>query len=1054
MRPLKLRMKAFISYRDEQIIDFTRFTDGLFLVEGDIGAGKTTIFDAISYALFGKASGDGRDTDDLHCNLVSLGTDTEVELVFSQGGKEYKVTRTIHYPKKREPDDEYDKPKSDAVLEFPDKDPVKNPTKVNKEIESIIGLNKEQFEKIVMLAQGEFRKFLEASSTDKESILKKLIDVSEYERYQNILAESHKRLKTLRESNDTAVKNHMETAFKLPDTEEFESELFLPGNPDLQENLLKLKSSDEAAADAAKAEHNKKINEVTRLTAAREKAKSDNQNIKDLAVSREHLKELQSRKPEMDTLQGRLESVSVVANKICNVIDKHNDLERKHKTASDEISRLDSDLAGIEECLKTASAEAGNDKTLSSEVEAAKAEAAAKRALLHKYDDHSKIVENISIKEKQISSDRESLSGTSEKLDELKEQSDNACAGKEALKDPSAAAVKAQNALEESDKKLKSFAELKNTCAAIEKGGSALQKLGEEVISLCRESAAKLDEYNAKYSVFMREQAARLAKDLGTRIEESGEADCPVCGTHLVKGAKIGLACAEGGLIEEDEVKKAQDAANNAKDRHAEMKASYEAEKARLQAKKDTAVKDCSALLNCSITWDELTKEFLDSRSRMLEDEHKTCEAELKTAKENLKRYEELGSLIEKLQQEISDLSNRKTTLSTTIENVSGELDSLKEQEAKLRTELEFDSKEKAVNRIRTLEESAQNKQKIIDQHKAQLEKLQKEQAAKQASRSEKISYMEELAGEIRDTSRALEEVLSANHFSTVNDALAIIEGIDDTDAWIKKTSEDLNTYKNDITNTGARIAELEEKTKGLGPVDLEAIDQDIIKAEAERDECNERLTQRISMLDNHTAAYNVVMENNRKNAGTEHAWKILNRLSPMAVGSASDNGKISFERYILGAFFSELLGKANQKLIELTAGQYQLNHKTTGERKNEVAGLDVEIINMSEASVISKGSLSGGEKFLTSLSLALGLSELAQDHFGGQTLDSLFIDEGFGTLDDKSLNLTMNVLNSLAGNNSRLVGIISHVDVSDYPIPHKIHVEKRGSASTITKIG
>ena len=344
--------------------------------------------------------------------------------------------------------------------------------------------------------------------------------------------------------------------------------------------------------------------------------------------------------------------------------------------------------------------------------------------------------------------------------------------------------------------------------------------------------------------------------------------------------------------------------------------------------------------------------------------------------------------------------------------------------------------------------------QEVIDKNKALLDKLTGEQTAKKTSLAEKTSYRENLAKEIEKTSKELNEVLAANHFSTKDDARAIIDDLEDPEAWIKKTSEELNSYKNDVENTKKKITELEEKTAGLKPVDLAVLDEAISKAETDRDECNERLRNSTSLLDNHAKSYNVVKENKEKNAGTERAWNILNRLSPMAVGSSSDNGKLSFERYILGAFFSELLDKANRKLIDLTAGQYHLNHRTTGDRRNEAAGLDVEILNMSESSIISKGSLSGGEKFLTSLSLALGLSELAQDHFGGQTLDSLFIDEGFGTLDDKSLNLTMNVLNSLAGNNSRLVGIISHVDVSDYPIPHKIHVEKRGSASVITKIG
>ena len=126
------------------------------------------------------------------------------------------------------------------------------------------------------------------------------------------------------------------------------------------------------------------------------------------------------------------------------------------------------------------------------------------------------------------------------------------------------------------------------------------------------------------------------------------------------------------------------------------------------------------------------------------------------------------------------------------------------------------------------------------------------------------------------------------------------------------------------------------------------------------------------------------------------------------------------------------------------------MKFRGTGKRSNAAAGLDVEIVKAG-GGIASKGSISGGEKFLTSLSLALGLSDMAQANAGGQTLDSLFIDEGFGTLDDKSLNLTMQVLMNLTNKGNRLVGIISHVDVSEYPIAHKLHIVKKGKASVVT---
>ena len=1054
MRPLKLSMKAFISYKENQDIDFTRFTDGLFLVDGDIGAGKTTIFDAISYALFGEPSGDGRDTDDLHCNLVPKSTDTEVKLTFSQGGKEYTVTRIIHYPKTRGTADQYDKPKPDALLEIPGKDPVKNPGKVNKKIESIIGLNKAQFEKIVMLAQGEFRKFLEASSTDKEAILKKLIDISEYEKYQEILAESHKRLKKLREDNDTAIRNHMETAFIYPDIEGFEREMFLPGNPALLDNLFVLKETDETAVTGLKDEHAKKLEAVKKLTTDKVKAKNDNQNISDLAKSREHLAALQEKAPEMETLRCRHESVSVVTNKILHVIKKRDEQDNKDKDLSNEISVLGAELNKLKTDSDAAARDVEGDKKAIGEVEQLKAESAAKAALLSKYDEHSTLTGKIDTKEKKIISDRELLTRTINNRKEQEALLEKAVAEKEAFEDPYSEVLNAWNAVDESKKKLGSFTELKTLWQTIESDENELKKLNEKVASKREESLARKAEFDRMYSTLMRERAAVLAKDLGIKIEESGEADCPVCGTHFVKGTPINLAKAEGDLISEDDVDKARNIFDAANEEYSKLNTGYEASKATLKTQKENAVKDCNALFNCSITWEDLTKEFLDEKSQMLDDEVAACEASLKQADEAAAISENLKGLIEKLKEEITKYQNKETEYSTTIANVSKEVEDLKKQEAALKLELEFDSKEKAEAQIKELEKKAKSMQEVIDKNKALLDKLTGEQTAKKTSLAEKTSYRENLAKEIEKTAKELNEVLAANHFSTKDDALAIIDDIEDPEAWIKKTSEELNSYKNDVENTKKKITELEEKTAGLKPVDLAVLDEAISKAETERDECNERLRIRSSLLDNHAKAYNVVKENKEKNAGTERAWNILNRLSPMAVGSSSDNGKLSFERYILGAFFSELLDKANRKLIDLTAGQYHLNHRTTGDRRNEAAGLDVEILNMSESSIISKGSLSGGEKFLTSLSLALGLSELAQDHFGGQTLDSLFIDEGFGTLDDKSLNLTMNVLNSLAGNNSRLVGIISHVDVSDYPIPHKIHVEKRGSASVITKMG
>ena len=184
MRPLYLEMTAFGSYARPTVLPFDKLAHGLYLVTGDTGAGKTTIFDAVMFALYGTASGSDRSTDMLHCDHVPKSVDTLVKLRFSQGGKEYEVERRLHFSKKRGTDDQYGDAKPDAVLREPNRAPTEGANRVTARIEALLGLNAEQFRKIIMLAQGQFREFLNADSDKKNEILGRLFDSAPYLWYQ------------------------------------------------------------------------------------------------------------------------------------------------------------------------------------------------------------------------------------------------------------------------------------------------------------------------------------------------------------------------------------------------------------------------------------------------------------------------------------------------------------------------------------------------------------------------------------------------------------------------------------------------------------------------------------------------------------------------------------------------------------------------------------------------------------------------------------------------------------------------------------------------------
>ena len=174
-----------------------------------------------------------------------------------------------------------------------------------------------------------------------------------------------------------------------------------------------------------------------------------------------------------------------------------------------------------------------------------------------------------------------------------------------------------------------------------------------------------------------------------------------------------------------------------------------------------------------------------------------------------------------------------------------------------------------------------------------------------------------------------------------------------------------------------------------------------------------------------------------------------MSRLGALAAGSTGQGGKLSFERYVMGAVFREILDMANRRLDLMSGGRYQLEHKTAANRASAKAGLEIEILDLTTGKRRPSASLSGGEAFYTSLALALGLSDVVQSHAGGIRLEALFIDEGFGSLDDDMLDNALSVLSDLT-RGDRLVGIISHVDKLGASIPQKIIVKNGPKGSSL----
>ena len=298
-----------------------------------------------------------------------------------------------------------------------------------------------------------------------------------------------------------------------------------------------------------------------------------------------------------------------------------------------------------------------------------------------------------------------------------------------------------------------------------------------------------------------------------------------------------------------------------------------------------------------------------------------------------------------------------------------------------------------------------------------------------------------------------METALRENAFTdpaAVDRALAVMRGMDG-ESWLEQERSALQAFKDARLRVGESIERLSAQTLGRERSDLGKLEETIDERSDALQRCADACGDREALLQNHRRVLERANSAIRELESTEKAWQRLDRLASLAGGENADGGKLSFDRYVMGAVFREILEMANRRMELMSGGRYELVHKTGAERRNAKAGLEIEVLDHNTSQQRPSASLSGGEAFFTSLSLALGLSDVVQNHAGGRQMEALFIDEGFGSLSDDVLDKALDVLNQLTEGN-RLVGIISHVDKLDESIPQKIRVRsgERGSSLTL----
>ena len=928
MRPLLLKMSAFGPYAGNTVIEFDKLGDkGLYLICGDTGAGKTTIFDAICYALFGEASGRLRDVSMLRSKYADDLTPTEVELLFMHNDKEYRIVRNPEYYRPSKRGGGLTKQPQDACLYMPDGNVISKAKDVNKAVEALLSLNCDQFFQISMIAQGSFRELLISDTNTRQKIFRELFKTGFYLTLQDKLSEARKEISDKVSDSKKSIELYVrditvdEDDVLSIDVENAKAGLML--TEDIIELIVSLINKDETIA-------NDNENKLKTVNGELERVNSSIAIIENAINSKEMLditlKEYEEKKPMEEAANAEFEKAKIELAKKDGIVK--------------ELSAIEAEIKKNEDIKKT-------------------------EALINRLsDDEKNETEKLSL----LSDEKEQKAGV---LSELKSELDG-------LKNVGVSIEEYKNKLEKLDESINELNELKKEYIKYNKGQQELEELTDKYIEDNNEFKRLRDIYEEMEQAFRDGQAGILAATL-----TDGE-KCPVCGS-LAHPDKAKLT---DEIPSEEKLNEAKDNASKARDK----------------------ANEASSFLRSRRTFVELIKEQLINNAVELFSDSDIDE--------------DKDLFISNLE---SNIESRKFEITTLRNDINDKLNNEKRRETR--------KKEIEDNLISEYEK----KLKLIDEDIAS---LNIEIAGINASINENKLKAKEIKESLIFSDMSAAEKRRNELTYTLN---SIQKSYD-----IKE--QERNQIHDEVTKLTSKIESLKKSLEGIEISDV--TDKKAKKTELEYKRND--LTKKIQEERTRIRINNNVLANIKDKAEslkeTEKNLSYITSLSKTANGELSGKEKIKLETYIQTTYFDRIIRRANLRFMEMSSGQYELKRQRVASDIRGQSGLDLVVIDHYNGTERSVRTLSGGESFMASLSLALGLSEEVQSSSGGVSVDTLFVDEGFGTLDSDSLDLAYKALTNVTEGN-RLVGIISHVAELRNKIDNQIIVKKEKSGGSVATV-
>lgn len=1017
MRPLKLTMGAFGPYSKTQTIDFTELKDNIFLITGPTGAGKTTIFDAISYALFGEASGSSRDKDALRSDFASIEDETFVELEFELRGSSYRIKRIPQQEQKKLRGDGFTVKNADAELYLPDGSVITKVTNVDTKINEIMGINKDQFRQIVMLPQGEFRKLLESESLERETIFRKIFGTQAFEMIQRKLddesKELYKAIKTYITERDTHVK-HIDAGENTALNELKNSEnINITEVLSLTREQITADEGENEKLNRAKGEAVKKQDEVKEKIV---KAEGINKKLKECGELKTVISALEDKKDEYKARE-------ILLQKSRNALPIY-EIEKNYLRSKETIAAKVEEKARAEEGLEKAKkALVLSEEAFTNEEKKVDSRKALEKDysylsnMKQKVIDYEKNSGELIQQQNKLKTINAELQTTDKNLNESKDELEAIDAGLKALSECENNLLKAEQKQTDYKRQRSELLEVHGSLKAIIELSNELEKNKAAFEAFDVEYKAFKENYEKAEDIFKKGQAGLLAKGLVEGIP------CPVCGS--VSHPAPAKLIAEIGTQEElDKLKQEYDRLteerniklNNLAGENGRLKTASEEIANRTkrigEMLGEKMPEKMTEALNFVLEKGKSAKEQLNN----IEKEIAEYKEKLGTKRDMEKRQEDLKNAIKKYEADLVKLNQQNVDLISMVARLKEGVAAI---EKDIPEEIRTGSKlsVKLLELKSTIEKQEETYKKALqnkEDARNNLTKVQGEKISKEASLNEAVAENERLW-------KALTEKLAASGFASYEE----YKGISKNEEEINSLQKEIEGYYQSINAKKAMLKSLEAETKDMVLQDVEAYSTVLQKLKEEAAKLDEKLTNIFSRIKNNKATIAQIEGINSKIAAKEEKYKVVGELARVAKGDNAQ--RITFERYVLAAYFDEIISAANIRLNKMTNGRFQLSRKEDKGKGNKQQGLELEVFDNYTGKARHVKTLSGGESFKASLSLALGLADVVQSYAGGISLDTMFVDEGFGTLDPESLDNAIGCLVDLQ-NSGRLVGIISHV--------------------------